>query len=295
MTFWRKDKWYDFTVLNNTRGLVLMSVGAAAGLAIAAVGLFTAKGTTTLYVPPEDVALVNQQPIARSDFVAQIRALYEVDLEQATPEQRQKVLNDMIREELFVQRGTELDVAAVDPETRSAMVSAVEQQAIAEAMTDIPSDEKLLAYYNANKAQYSTEGYMNLRDLVFPVSTAPEDLQAARALSPDQAIARFGGKDSGKISAADEFYFAADIHLGKELSARAKALADGAVSEPVVMPDGVHLLYMIKNTPPVAQDFTVAKARILSDYRRDNSKRMLEQEQSFLRKRANVLIAEDLK
>ena len=33
------------------------------GLVIAAIGLLSAKGTTTLYVPPEDVALVNQVPI----------------------------------------------------------------------------------------------------------------------------------------------------------------------------------------------------------------------------------------
>src|SRR5262249_44502889 len=125
--------WRNVSVLNYRRGLVLMSLGAISGLVLAAIGLFTAKGTATLIVPPEDVALVNQQPIVRSDFLAQIQALYDVDYAHATPAQRRKVLDDMIREELFVQRGTELDVASADPTVRTAMVSSVEQQVATDA------------------------------------------------------------------------------------------------------------------------------------------------------------------
>ena len=161
-----KKSWRDIAHLNYRRGLILMAAGAMLGLVIAAIGLFTAKGTSTLVVPADDVALVNQQPISRSDYLTQIRALYDTDLAHATAEQRRKVLDDMIREELFVQRGTELDVAAADPAVRSAMVSAVEQQAATDAMTSVPSDEKLLAYYTKNKAHYSTEGDLNMRDLV---------------------------------------------------------------------------------------------------------------------------------
>jgi hypothetical protein len=294
MTDETQTGWRNLSFLNSTRGLVLMGLSAVAGLVIAAIGLFTAKGTTTLYVPPEDVALVNQQPIVRSDYLAQIKLLYDTDFAHATPAQRQKALDDMIREELFVQRGTELDVAASDPGTRAAMVSAVESQAIMDAMTEVPSDEKLMAYYNANKPRYSSEGFMNLRDVVFPAGTSPETLAAARALSADQAIARFGARDSGKVT-ADEFYFAEDIHLGKDLSAKAKALNDGGVSEPVTLGDGVHIIYMIKNTRPVAFDFTKAKPQILADYRKDNAKRMLAHEEEFLKKRAQILVSDELK
>ena len=289
-----RPSWGNLSVLNSTRGLFLMGLGAVAGLVFAAIGLFTAEGTTTLYVAPEDVAMVNQQPISRSDYHAQIKLLFDVDYAQATPEQRKKALDDMIREELFVQRGNEIDVAVSDPTTRAAMVSAVEQTAMTDAMTEVPSDETLMAYYNANKPRYSSEGYMNLRDLVFAGGTPAQNLSAARALSPDQAIAKFGAKDSGKI-AKDEFYFAADIHLGKELSDKAKALADGAVSEPVTRPDGIHIVYMIKNVRPVAMDFETAKSRILTDYRRDKAKVRLANEEEFLKKRANILLSEDMK
>jgi hypothetical protein len=289
-----QKSWRDIAHLNYRRGLILMSAGALLGLVVAAIGLFTAKGTSTLVVPADDVALVNQQPISRSDYLTQIRALYDVDLAHATPAQRRKVLDDMIREELFVQRGTELDVAAADPAVRSAMVSAVEQQAATDAMTSVPSDEKLFAYYTRNKAHYSTEGDLNMRDLVFAPGTAPERLAQARAMTPDQAIARLGAKDSGKV-APDEFYFAADIHLGKQGAAIAKAMEDGTVSQPVAMADGVHLFYMIHNMRPVALDFAKAKAKILEDYRRDAVQDMTVHEEKFLRQRANILIADDLK
>jgi hypothetical protein len=294
MTAIHPGGWRDIAGLNYKRGLVLMGFGAVIGLILAAIGLFTAKGTSTLLVPPEDVALVNQQPVVRSDYLTQLQTLYDVDYAHATPAQRRKVLNDMIREELFVQRGAELDVASADPATRTAVVSAVEQQAVTDAMTELPSDEKLLAYYNANKPRYSSDGYMTVRDLVFPAAAAPEALAAARAGSPDQAIAKFGARDSGKAS-PQEFYFAADVHLGRRLATAAEGLADGAVSPPIAMPDGVHLLYMIKNVRPVPLEFAKAKAQILADYRHDASQRMLAHEDVFLRERANVQVAKDLK
>ena len=43
------------------RSFILMGLGALIGLIVAGYALFTAKGTSTLMVPAEDVALVNQQ------------------------------------------------------------------------------------------------------------------------------------------------------------------------------------------------------------------------------------------
>lgn len=59
--------WLDFAHVNLSRSLVLAATGAVVGLIMAGHALFTAKGTSTLVLPAEDVALVNQQPIARSD------------------------------------------------------------------------------------------------------------------------------------------------------------------------------------------------------------------------------------
>jgi parvulin-like peptidyl-prolyl isomerase len=271
-----------------------MALGALAGLAMAGYALFTARGTTTFHVPAEDVALVNQQPIARADFYAQLQASYGLDNAHATPAQRRKVLADMIREELFVQRGKELDVAATDPDVRTAMVSAVEQMAAADAVTSEPRDSVLEAYFKAHQDRYAQEGVMTVRDLVFP--DAPHAEGAARALSRGAtfaaAVGAFQGRDTGRETGED-FYFAAKIHLGGALFDAARALPDGGVSAPVAQPDGVHLLVMVRNVPPKPFAFAEARGQVLSDFRNDKIKRTTAQYQGFLRERANVLVADD--
>jgi len=262
---------------------------------VAGYALFTAKGTSTLVVPPEDVALVNQQPISRADYLIQLQTLFSVDLAHSTAAERQKVLNDMIREELFVQRAKELDVAGIDPDVRTAMVNAVEQEIAADAITTLPSDDKLRAYYQTNQARYASEGTLTVRDLVFAPDQASQAAQALKSgAAPEVVLSRFGGHDSGRTK-DEEFYFAAKIHLGDRDFAIARALSAGGVSPPLVEPDGVHLIYMVNNKPPVPMDFTQAREQVLTDYRDDAIRRLRIGDEAFFRKRANILIAQDLK
>jgi len=186
-------------------------------------------------------------------------------------------------------------VAGVDPDVRAAMVNAVEQQAAANAITNVPSEAKLQAWWKAHQDTYSSEGMMTVRDLVFPASKAAAAAAALKAGgSPDVVKARFGGRDSGKVN-GEEFYFAAKIHLGDAMFAQARDLADGAIAGPIDGPDGAHVLYMVKNVKPVPMAFPVARERVLSDYQRDAMQRTLRGDETFLRKRANVLIAKDLR
>jgi parvulin-like peptidyl-prolyl isomerase len=283
--------------MSSRRSFILMSGGALAGLLMAGYSLFTARGTSTLIVPPDDVALVNQQPISRSDYLQQLQTLYGVDLPHATAAQRRKVLDDMIREELFVQRGKELDVASTDPDVRAAMVNAVELEIAADAITTQPSEVQLRAYYALHRERYASEGIMTLRDYVFPSSGSAAAAEAAETLKsgpPAPALlARWQASDSGK-AADEEFYFAAKIHLGESLFEAARGLPDGGVSAPIVRADAIHVLYMVKNKKPVPFDFAAARDRVLTDFRNDAIGHLRSGDEAFLRKRANVLIADDV-
>lgn len=291
-----RRRFWDPRRISPRRSLVLMTLGGAAGLALAGYSLFTAKSATTFYVPAEDAALVNQQPLARADLYAQVQSAYRVDWPHATAAQRHKALQDMVREELYVQRGKELDVAATDPDVRGAMVSAVEQMAGADAAAAQPSDAKLRDYFQAHQDQYAREGVMTVQDYVF---ASPKDAAAAvgalRVGVPiAQVMAARRGHDSGKEK-GDDFYFAAKIHLGDALFALARTLPSGAVSDPSPQPDGVHVLVMHANAPPRPFVFEDAKAQVLNDYRTDQMRHMSTRYQDFLRRRANVLIARDLR
>jgi hypothetical protein len=274
-----------------------MGCGALLGLLMAGYSLFTARGTSTLVVPAEDVALVNQQPISRSDYLLQLKTLLGADSEHATPAERRKVLDDMIREELFVQRGKELDVASTDPDVRAAMVNAVELEIAADAITAQPSETALRGYYAAHQARYASEGVMSVRDYVFPPSepNAAAAADALKSAAPTPALlARWHGSDSAKV-ADEEFYFAAKIHLGEALFEAARSLSDGEVSAPIVRADAIHVLYMFRNKRPVAFDFAAARDRVLGDYRNDAIAQLRVGDEAFLRKRANVLIADDVR
>jgi SurA N-terminal domain len=290
--------WRDPTRVSSVRSFVLMSSGALIGLFLAGYSLFTARGVAGLSVPAEDVALVNQQPISRSDYLILLQTLYGVDLSHATREQRQKVLNDMIREELFVQRGKELDLASSDPEVRSALVNAVELEISEDAVTAQPNEATLRDYYATHPDRYVSEGIMNVRDWVFPAGDLGEIAAHLEALKsadiPAETLARLHAHESGKTQ-GDEFYFAAKIHLGDQLFAAARDLSDGTASAAIRLSDGVHVLYMVSNKRPVPFDFTKARPQVLNDYRNQAIEQLKAGDESFLRKRANVRIADDLR
>jgi PPIC-type PPIASE domain len=276
------------------RSLSLLAFGAVTGLAIAGFGLFTAKGTSTRIVPPDCVALVNQRPILKIDFISQLRTLYGVGFGDSTAEQRQKVLGDMIREELFVQRGLELDFPSSDPDTRTALVAAVEQQVGADVAAAQPSEADLSAFYEAHKAKYSSDGTMVVHDLVSTKTDAAAAQAAADAArhgaTVEEIAARYGFKDSGKTN-GEEFYFAVQAHLGDALYKAALPLGDGQVSDAVPTPEGLHLLVMTRNVRPVALGFDKAREQVANDYRKEAAAKVERQDETYLRDKADILVA----
>lgn len=279
---------------NPRRSLVMLAAGCIAGLLLAGYSLFTAKGTATRSVPPEDVALVNQRPILRSDFIAQVESMYTSPFEETTYEQRHKVLDDMIREELYVQRGLELDFPASDPDTRSALVAAVEQQVIADVTTQQVGEADLRRWYEQHRDDYSDIGSMDVRDWVYvgrDVEQAHRAVAALRAAAdPGTALLQAGYRDSGKLKES-EFYFAARIHLGAAAFEVARRLASGALSDPFEIDGRLHVLQMIHNTPPKPRSFELSRDQVEGDYKRAAAQRLQSADEAYLREKADLLLA----
>ena len=278
------------------RSLILCALGALIGLAVAGLGLFTAKGTRTTGVPAEDVALVNQVPILMSDFIVQLRALDDVSLSEATPAQKHKVLDNMIREELYVQRGVEMGLQADTIEIRTALVGAVEAQSAADATMAQPTEPELRAYYQANRAAFADEGTLLLSDFVLPVSTSPSAILAARnaliAARGNEALERAAAPRSGLMVSGKEFYFAARIHLGNRLFAVARGLKDGDVSAPLPTQDGTHIIVMKANFAPSPPPYELVRDRVLAAYIDAQTIILTAANERFLRKRADIQTAQ---
>jgi hypothetical protein len=288
--------------------MVLLASGALIGLATAGYGLFTAKGTRSGAVPPEAVALVNQRQILRSDFMTQTQTQFVLPFAQTTREQRHAVLEDMINEELMVQRGLEIDLPSYDPDVRNALVAGVELEVTADVLSQQPPPEELRDYYERHRDKYSTEGVMQLRDLLVktdasrPVAAAHATAASAvaalrRGQALDAVIKRFDLVDSGRFMDAghadtgDIFQFALRAKLEDTLYQATLPLHDGEVSDPVPETDGVHLIVMIKHRFPVQQTFAEASNQVWTDVKKEAQAKVRSANLTYLRSRADIILA----
>jgi parvulin-like peptidyl-prolyl isomerase len=246
---------------------------------------------------------VNQRPVLRSDFVTQLEGETGESFDQATRAEKLKVLDEMIHEELLVQRGLELDFAETDQMTRNALAMAMDQQALAEATTSQPSDQQLREFFDKNPARYASDGILTVRHLVLPVAggggggeqaiqKAREAVTALRANTPVEAvIAKFGLTEPRNDG--DEFYFAAKIHLGDAVYAQALPMKAGDVAEPLQAADGIHIVKVIGNKVPVPLTFERARLQVLTDLKNAQQERLMAATMRFLRERSKILIAPD--
>lgn len=300
---------FDFSRPSNRRSFILLAVGAIVGLGIAGYGLFTAKGTTTNTVPPEYVAIVNQRPIYRSDFNLQLKGMYDVEPAQATPEQKQQILSDMINEELLVQRGLETDLAAFDQNVRAAMVSGMETDMYASIQAKQPGEAELKAYYDKHLPDYMTTSNYRLRDLVVdsvagetPAARDRRIQEARQALQSgqpvDAVLKRFRLRDSGTLMNNGKpdldpiLEVTLESRLKPELLAAVKQLSAGAVSEPLQSAGDTHLVFVLNVHPAVQRSFDEVMEQVQGDFQRAEQQRIWDSTIKYLRSRAVILTAE---
>lgn len=304
------NDFFDLSKPQVRRSMVFFSLGALLGLAIAGYGLFTAKGTRSHSVPPEDLALINNRPILRSDFMTQVQTQFTTPFAQSTPEQRRKVLQEMLAEELQVQRGLEIDLPSFDPDVRAAMVAGVELEVSADVMAQQPTEQQLRDYYESHKGKYVSDGTLRMRDLVARsgaaasteqvMANAQHAMTALRAGVPlEQVKQRYRLEDSGElmdaghVNTGEIFEFAAKAKLGTEVYAAVATLRGGQVSDPIRQSDGAHVVVMLEHRMPVQEDYAAAADKVWTDYKNEAQTRVREANVRYLRSRADILLSTD--
>jgi len=288
------------------RSLALFAAGTVLGLGIAAYGLFNAAGTRIAGVPPEDIALVNGRHILRSDFITQIQIETSLPYEQTTAAQRQKVLNDMINEELLVQRGLEVDLAASDPDVRQAMVTGVQLQVDADILAAQPADDVLMRYWTEHMDKYAGEGILAMRDFVIrPTDELSQEQVVAKANAAaaafrkggetDDIAATYGLMDSGKLERGDLFEFAVKLKLEPALYQTVAKLEAHQASDAIVEAGIVHVLMMEKHVRPAKRSFAEVRDAVMQDYKRQEQTRVEQANLQYLKGKADIQIAPEFK
>jgi peptidyl-prolyl cis-trans isomerase C len=194
---------------------------------------------------------------------------------------------------------------------RNALVAGVELEVTADVLSQQPTPEELRAYYERHKDKYSTEGVMQLRDLLVktdashPAAAANAQALAAvaalrRGQSPDAVIKKFELVDSGRFMVAghadtgDIFQFALRAKLDDALYQATLALHDGEVSDPVPESDGVHVIVMIKHRFPVQQTLEEASNQVWMDVKKEAQAKVRSANLTYLRSRADIILSPEV-
>jgi parvulin-like peptidyl-prolyl isomerase len=299
----------DLSQPNPRRSLILLAIGALAGLGIAGYGLFTAQGTAMRGVPPEAIATVNRRLILRTDFVTQVQTQFGMRFSDTTRAQRRQVLDDMIGEELMVQRGLEADLASYDPEVRQALLNGVELQIFADVLAQQPTDAQLKAYYAEHRNHYVRDGTMQLRDLTVvtrarePSGSALQTAQRAvellrQGVALEAVMKQYALQDSrklldsGHVDTGLVFDFAARAHLDPKVYAAAAPLSGGAVSDPIATQDAIHIVVMLMREPPRQRDFSEVSNEVWRDLKKDAQQQVRAANLRYLKSKADIEIAD---
>src|SRR5262245_55368535 len=138
----------------NRRALWLLAVGSVVGILIGVVTVWYERDPNTRALPDGAIAVVNGKPIREEDYARAV-ALVESDKRTAiTDEDRVRVLDRLIEEELLIQRGIEIGLVDSNRSVRKIITQAMLASIAAESVSTQPSEDELRAFYAENPSLF---------------------------------------------------------------------------------------------------------------------------------------------
>ena len=284
-----------------TRGTVLLALGAALGVLAAAASLLGA-GVPGRRLPAGTVARVNGTLIRAEDYARSVDALARDRRDGITAEDRQRVLDRMIDEELLVERGMELGLVRQDPRVRRDLTAAVIDAVVTGHDDRTPSDAELAAFYDRERDFFARPGRLRVRQVWCRAGSGSDDAGAeARARTAaarlrageDIAAVRDALGDAELAPPPDVLLPPAKLldYLGPTALRTALALEPGAVSDPVRSATGFHVLQVVEREGAWVPAREEIADDLLAEYRRRAGEGSLRTYLDGLRARAEIEVA----
>ena len=287
--------------VSERRARVLLALGAALGLAAAAVGLLRsgAGDLSRVELSLGVVASVNGEPVRLDAYRRALAALASDRRDPLEAEDRRRVLDRMIDEELLVQRGLELGLARHDRRVRADLVQAVIASVLADADERPPSDTEIAELYQENRDYFTRPGRLHDRQLLVRGEDEPaweRALRAAERLRLGEALDRVADElgDSEIAPLPDDLLPAAKLrdYLGPSALRTALDLEPGEVSDPVSAAGGLRVLLLVRREPAQAPPLAEVEDQVRVEWRRRAGDRALQSYLDGLRESGDVRIAE---
>jgi parvulin-like peptidyl-prolyl isomerase len=265
-----------------------LALGAVAGLMAAGYGLLERSGPAGT-LPADAVASVNGTIIdnARLDrAAAQLEATYGQPIDQ---EQRTRVLEQLIEEELLVQRGIELGMAESEATVRAAIVQSLVASVTAETDAADPDDATLQAYLEDNADRYTYASAMKIDAWTSDDERAARSFlarlqQGADAVAPD-GLAAVPGLPRGPAPLERLRMF-----VGPAIAAAAADMPVGA-SAVFARQGRWYVVRVSRRDSGTLADLATVRSQVLIDYRRSLADERLQEYLEGLRDMAEVRVA----
>ncbi len=284
----------------------LLFVGAASGLALAAVGLLDAPmGPPVL--AGDVAAQVGERTIRLIDY-ERILAGVERDLRNPLDESvRRLVLNRMIDEELLVQRALELGLASVDRRVRGELTSGLIDSIVGEADADAASNREVARHFEDNIDFFTRPGRLYAQTIFFSsrsqghrqdgsaterAERAAERLRAGE--NPSEVESRLGDPQISPIPSGMLPPSKIRDYVGPIILQSLEALAVGEWSEPIESGGGLYLAHLIGREAQIVPVFEEVADLARQDLKRRRGDKALRDYLDDLRTRTPVVVNESV-
>jgi len=277
-------------------------LGTLLGLGMSIYGLLQPGAAGQGGLPDGTIARVNATPILTEHYYRLLGAL-ETDLKRpANEEERIRVLDRIIEEELLVQRGLEFGLARYDRRVRSDLVSAVIASVTAEAEERQPREGELRDFFAEHRDFFTQPGRLRIRQIFVSGSKGAEGAARARTAFERleagqpflQVRAELGDLELAPVPDALLPPVKLREYLGPTALRSAMSLEQGQLSRPVRSGTGWHVIQMVEREAQRVPEFGEAEPQVRSEWTRRLGDRALRDYLDELRSRADVELAEVL-
>lgn len=285
---------------SRARARWLLAAGAFAGLAAAAASLLAPAGGEPP-LPEDAVARVNGTLLRAEEYE---RLLAALEGDRRTPlgdQDRSRVLDRLIEEELLVQHALALGLARSDRRVRGDLVSAVLGSLAAASDGYDPDEDEIRVFYEDNRDFFAGPGRVWVRQVFVAVDGSGEEAARERARRASERLRAGVPLESVRIElGSPELAPLPDApippaklreYLGPTALLAALDLAPGATSEPVRSAQGYHVLALVERETGGAPPLEEIVPQVRAELRRRAGDRMLRERLDQLRAEADVVVA----
>ena len=284
------------------RARVLLGLGAALGLALAAAGILHGDAAAPAALPDDAVAAVNGTLVRREAYERALQALAADRRDPIGDPERQHVLDRLVDEELLVQRALELGLAQSDRRVRGDLVTAVIQAVVSQSEDQEPDDAAVAAFYAEQRDYFARSGRLRVRQIWVRGPPARDEAQA-RARAQEVVTRLRAGEPFAAVDAAlgdrpvaplpSDPLPAAKLreYLGPTATRAAQQLAPGEVSEALPASAGFQVLQLVALEPGEAPPLDEIREEVRAELRRRAGDLALRDYLAELRERADLKLA----